>query len=425
MPLDTKKIKVRQLVVALVTSIVCGLAVLLFHDPLGHWILLKLGLDDVYTDALGTVFIVFLSFSISSVISNALYKDALLGLVRVQTELVQSITGHEAVVGNVAKDLADLPSLIKLLKDQLQLITVETERSATGIMTRLQAIDGQINELIATVSLSSQEGEEMIGAGEKNISSNVELMEKLNQFIKDRIAEAETDRHSIEIVTQQAGSLNSLVALVKDISSQTNLLALNAAIEAARAGEVGRGFAVVADEVRKLSSETDIAVTKIQQGIGNVVTSIENQFRSKLDLSSVNQQKQILENFTVHLQSMGHNYQHLMKRDAVLQGKLNTSSHTMASMFLDVLASIQFQDVTRQQIEQVQHALDRLDSHVGQMVEMMQSKEFSSESTLKGHIDKIYEGYVMDTQREIHTSAVGSGVQNDKESAGLQKVELF
>jgi methyl-accepting chemotaxis protein len=215
------------------------------------------------------------------------------------------------------------------------------------------------------------------------------------------------------------------VALVKDISSQTNLLALNAAIEAARAGEVGRGFAVVADEVRKLSSETDIAVTKIQQGIGNVVTSIENQFRSKLDLSSVNQQKQILENFTVHLQSMGHNYQHLMKRDAVLQGKLNTSSHTMASMFLDVLASIQFQDVTRQQIEQVQHALDRLDSHVGQMVEMMQSKEFSSESTLKGHIDKIYEGYVMDTQREIHTSAVGSGVQNDKESAGLQKVELF
>jgi methyl-accepting chemotaxis protein len=425
MSLDTKKIKKRQLVVALVTSLACGVSVLLLHVPFHDWLHSVVGLNDRVADSFGTVFIVFLSFTISSVISNALYKDTLLGLVQVQTQLVQSVTDHEAVVGNVATDLADLPSLIKLLKDQLQLITVETERSATVIMTRLQSIDGQINELIATVTSSSQEGEVMIGEGERNISSNVELIEKLNLFIKDRFAEAETDRHSIKIVTQQAGSLNSLVALVKDISSQTNLLALNAAIEAARAGEVGRGFAVVADEVRKLSSETDNAVGKIQQGIGNVITSIEHQFRSKLDLSSVDQQKQVLEDFSVHLQSMGSNYQHLMKRDAVLQGKLNTSSQTMASMFMDVLASIQFQDVTRQQIEQVQHALDRLDLHIRQMVEMMQSKEFSSETTLKGHIDKIYEGYVMDTQREIHASVVGNGVQNNRDSAALQKVELF
>jgi methyl-accepting chemotaxis protein len=423
MSLDAKNLKKRQLVVALLTSLVCGLGVYLLHIPFHNWLHKAVGMDDHYADSIGAVIIVFISFTVNSIVSNALYKDVSLGLARAQTQLKQCITSNESVIENVAKDLADLPSLIKLLKDQLQAITVETERSATGIMTRLQAIDGLINELLATVTSSSQEGEVMIGAGERNINSNVELVEKLNQYIKDRFADAEADRHSIEIVTRQAGNLNSLVALVKDISSQTNLLALNAAIEAARAGEVGRGFAVVADEVRKLSSETDNAVTKIQQGIGNVVTSIESQFRAKLDLSSVDQQKQVLENFTLHLQSMGNNFQHLMKRDALLQGKLNTSSQTMSSMFMDVLASIQFQDVTRQQIEQVQHALDRLDSHVKQMVEMMQSKDFSAESTLKEHIDKIYEGYVMDTQREIHASVVG--VQNKKDSAALQKIELF
>ena len=425
MSLDAKKIKKRQIVVATFTSLACGLAVFLLHAPFHDWLHSMVGLKDHFADSIGTSIIVFVSFIVNNIVSNALYKDVSLGLTSAQTQLKQTITGHEEVIANVAKDLADLPSLVKLLKDQLQAITIETERSATDIMERLQAIDGLINELITTVTTSNQEGEVMIGAGEKNISSNVELIEKLNQYIKDRFADADADRHSIEIVTQQANTLNSLVALVKDISSQTNLLALNAAIEAARAGEVGRGFAVVADEVRKLSNETDNAVTKIQLGINNVVTSIEDQFRTKLDLSSVDQQKQVLENFTTHLQTMGNNYHHLMQRDALLQGKLNTSSQTMSSMFMDVLANIQFQDVTRQQIEQVQHALDRLDSHIKQLVEMMQTKDFSSEFTIKEHIDKIYEGYVMDTQREIHATAVGNGVKKNNDTAVQKKIELF
>ena len=54
------------------------------------------------------------------------------------------------------------------------------------------------------------------------------------------------------------------------MADQTNLLALNASIEAARAGEHGKGFAVVATEVRKLSEETNNAVVKIVEFMGEI-----------------------------------------------------------------------------------------------------------------------------------------------------------
>jgi methyl-accepting chemotaxis protein len=94
-------------------------------------------------------------------------------------------------------------------------------------------------------------------------------------------------------------------------------------------------------------------------------------------------------------------------------------------MFMEVLASIQFQDVTRQQIEQVQGALTRLDSHVAQLVEMMRSKDFSNAASIKEHIEQIYEGYVMDKQRDVHASALGGDARNGRVSATPAKIELF
>jgi methyl-accepting chemotaxis protein len=104
---------------------------------------------------------------------------------------------------------------------------------------------------------------------------------------------------------------------------------------------------------------------------------------------------------------------------------LGTTSNTLSSMFMDVMAGIQFQDITRQQIEQVQNALSRLDSHAIEMVEMMRSKDFSNAASIKEHIEQIYEGYVMKTQRDVHTSVMGGSTQNSSASAAPPKIELF
>jgi methyl-accepting chemotaxis protein len=57
------------------------------------------------------------------------------------------------------------------------------------------------------------------------------------------------------------------------------------------------------------------------------------------------------------------------------------------------------------------------------MVEMMRSRDFSNAASIKDHIEQIYQGYVMDHQRDIHTNAIG-GAQSAS-AATLQKIELF
>ena len=425
MPLNTSQIKQRQAVVALLTAAACAVGVYLLHVPYHYWLHEAAGFSDRISDTAGTAGVVLASFLISNLVSLAIYHDKLLGMRAAEQQLEQVIASSEDIINSAANDLGELPALTRLLNEQLHAVTIVTERSAYGIMERLQAIDGVINELMSTVAAVAKESEVMIQSGEKSIGSNVELIQNLNQYIQDRFTEFEADRESITVVVQQAKSLFALVEMIKHISSQTNLLALNAAIEAARAGEVGRGFAVVADEVRKLSGETDNAVSKIQEGIGNVAKTIEEQFRDKLEHSNIEQQKTVLESFTRHLDSMGSNYHLLMSRDEEMLVNLSNTSHTLSSMFMDVLASIQFQDVTRQQIEQVQGALSRLDTHVAEMVEMMRSKDFSNAASIKEHIDQIYEGYVMDNQRDVHITAMGGTAKAGGESAAQPKIELF
>lgn len=426
MSIDIKLYKRRHLKIALLSAILCAIAVLLTYVPIHEWTTAMLGHNGRYIDALGTFFIVMLSFLISNMVSMAVFNDDMVGMSTLEKQLDKKIAGDENIINSAASDLGELPTLTRLLNDQLYAITTETENSALTIMERLQAIDGVVNELMETVTTSAKEADVMIESGEKSIGSNVALIESLNIYIHERYTEFDADRASIAVVVKQAESLAELVDLVKHISSQTNLLALNAAIEAARAGEMGRGFAVVADEVRKLSAETDRAVSKIHDGIGNVTKTIEEQFKYKLENSSIQQQKDVLEKFSSHLDSMDSNYRTLMQRDKEMIEQLSATSRKLASMFMEVLASIQFQDVTRQQIEQVQKALTRLDSHIAQLVEMMRSKDFTSAASIKEHIEQIYEGYVMDKQRDVHHSAMGEGdTPKHDASKAPAKIELF
>ena len=333
----------------------------------------------------------------------------------------------------VAPELREIPRFNQVLVAQLEHVVEETEKAAFDVASRLQTIDEVVMGLNTFVSNATVESESTSRNSEQQIAENQALIAKLESFVQKRIEAAREDKElSVEAV-RQAKSLISLVDFIKHIAKQTNLLALNAAIEAARAGEAGRGFAVVADEVRKLSQETESAVKKINDGIIGVANIIEDQFKTKISDSSVNEERESLEGFGAQLARLGDSYDQLTQRERAVLQSINESGGRLTSMFMDCLASVQFQDITRQQIDQVIAGLRRLDIHAVDMAGMFDHcvgasvaapKELTS---LARQMEELHSGYVMSQQRLVHQEALtgGSAAPLPAPADQQKKIELF
>ena len=85
---------------------------------------------------------------------------------------------------------------------------------------------------------------------------------------------AETLAAEFQSLSRSMSGLRDVLGIIDNITGQTNLLALNATIEAARAGVAGRGFAVVASEVKKLANDTKSTLSRTQEAIGGMETSL-------------------------------------------------------------------------------------------------------------------------------------------------------
>ncbi len=417
----------RATLVFIVVGLGAGTTVYFFNGYFHQVVLPTLGLSSPLGDAVGTVIAVAAAYIGQRIVSFAFFKDSMLGLSRREEEDSRRATSYVQAAEQVAAELKQVPGYNNVVRRQLETVVSETEKAAFDISSQLQTIDQVVTDLSGFVDQSASQSNEMVASSEARIAKNRVLLQTLDSYIRERMTAVEEDQQRVTLVVSEAKSLGSLVQLIRSISSQTNLLALNAAIEAARAGEAGRGFAVVADEVRKLSAATDQAVTQINQGIQQVARSIETQFENKLQSEHIERERAALQSFAAQLDELGTSYQDVTRHEAEVIAMVSSSTGQLTSMFMNALASVQFQDVTRQQIEQVIDALNRLDGHsqlLSTRLEQFEDDEYVMQP-LTEHLDQIYSRYVMDSQRDTHHQAMGGTGAAASSGGGGPKVELF
>ncbi|MDD2789884.1 MAG: methyl-accepting chemotaxis protein [Sulfurimonas sp.] len=149
------------------------------------------------------------------------------------------------------------------------------EKSVTVINQATLKADEVKNEIIAAVIDAQNSKEDIVRANENLTTACSDIIALTSRVQQSAGLEIELAQR-MDMLSNEASAVKSVLEVISDIADQTNLLALNAAIEAARAGEHGRGFAVVADEVRKLAERTQKSLTEINATINIIVQSISD-----------------------------------------------------------------------------------------------------------------------------------------------------
>jgi methyl-accepting chemotaxis protein len=332
----------------------------------------------------------------------------------------RGLVREEALEGELGK----VAPFLAIMRQQLDGALAETESGVAAVIVDVNAVNVQshvMSERSRSVSIAARDAIAAATGAQADFSRDV--LVSLQEQLGDRHGQVVGNFDRVKLMAEEVGALSPLVETVAAIARQTSLLSLNASIEAARAGEAGRGFAVVADEVRKLSTQTagvakDIstkiaaAVARAQEELARAQNNLEHD-RLEQGLSKLISENRAME---TRFADVGVNFSGFLT-------EVDASNREIVDRLSGVLGSVQFQDVVRQRVEQVQTALDDLDAHLRELAVRLADPAWSGDldTSLAERLQRHLDGYVMASQRDAHLAVTGVKAKADDGP----KIQLF
>jgi methyl-accepting chemotaxis protein len=330
-----------------------------------------------------------------------------------------AVTEHEDRE-RAASHLDGLAGIVVVLQEQLDGVQAQTSEAARGIVTRTSSVDAQLQGLIG---LLEKEAAQLLA---RSVEEGLRLRDEqgalsmLERFLERSAAHAHDGEERALRISEVATSAAPVINELRELAMQSKVLSINASVESARQGGA---FAVIAEEVRTVSGRSAAAVAQVEQAIARVAALVGSQLSETTrdtraqDATDREQLKRFAALVTrrTEEQRQGDEERHRLLASVAKQ------HDALRSKVIELLASTQFEDVTRQRVEGVRGALAEVQSSLESLASALRAPEGLSQLPAVLDAGRLLGDYVMAQQREAHASALGEEAQADDEP----KIELF
>ena len=324
-------------------------------------------------------------------------------------------------IDQIVAQLAEYPAYVDLLKRQLHSVTTVSQDAAESLLKSLLDVDQRVTTLMGFLQSagSSDSSERILGRIEDQLSGCRQHLVSLGDEQK------QSSQDAVAFQSKLAAETDSVLQVldgVQQIARQTTMLSLNVSIEAARVGDLGKGFAVIAHEIRSLAGEVQHLADNVHERVSGLMSSVG------ADLREQSQKRQDTETLamgkvTDALGLLTTNLVLLLQHQREVLGRVKAENEDIAQPIMAMMGSIQFQDIVRQQIEQITSMAQEVETHVGEMRDGLATPSTIRQiEMLTERLDRLSSSYVMREQRDIHSAVLGNG---GSAAAAVVSIELF
>lgn len=241
-------------------------------------------------------------------------------------------------------------------KHRLESLLGSSEREFLTIGGKLQNFLLESKSLGETASkTASSVSDELLNNG---ISELSELLKEFGEIINHSSTEIKSDKEDLLEISKKVNLIVDELDGFRSIIKKLRMLGVATKIESARLGTDDNGFNALAESVDNLSALIGNKVDSIKRKSSALFSQINSTTDelTKLELKHQEQSDIILNNTSLSLKAFENKHSQCFQKTE----KISSNTQNVVSNIRDIVTSIQFHDITRQQIEHVCEALDEI-----------------------------------------------------------------